>query len=88
MRREFGFVDFARYRRGDNGRGILVADIVLYDEYGAYSALLASHDGGSIRIIQFTAFYVHNIPLLKTEQLPYYIVCNLVVWRSVFRFAV
>ena len=46
MSRELGFVDFTCNRGGDNGRGILIPDIVLHDPHGTDSALFAPHDGG------------------------------------------
>ena len=73
---EFCFVDLAGNGGGDDGGGLLIADVVLNDEHGAYSALFASYDGRKIRIIQFASFNLHTIPLLKTEQTPYRIICK------------
>ena len=67
---ELGFIDFARDGGGDDGRRVFIPDVVLHNKDGAYSALLASHDGGKIRIIQLTALYIHDTPLLKTEHTP------------------
>ena len=45
MRGKPSFVEFARHRGGDNGRAVLVPDVVLHDENGAYAALLATDNG-------------------------------------------
>ena len=69
---ELSFVDFARHGGGDNGGGVLIPNVVLHDEYRPNPTLLTPHDGGQIRIIQFSAFdnqnlvpLVENAPLLK-----------------------
>lgn len=40
-----GFLEFARDGGCDNGGGIFIPDIVLYDEYGTDSPLFAPHYG-------------------------------------------
>ena len=60
MGRQTRFSDFACYSGGDDGRGILVPDVVLNDQHRSNSALFATDDGGKIRIIQFTSFDLHK----------------------------
>ena len=41
---------------GDDGRAVLVADVVLYDKDGAHTALLTAYDGTQIRVEYISSF--------------------------------
>ena len=45
MRRQFRFINAARYGSGYNGGGVFVSYVVLHHENGAYAALFAADDG-------------------------------------------
>ena len=61
MRRQFSLILPARYRRHDCGRAVFIPHIVLYHEYGANAALLASDYGIQIRVIDFVSLYIFHI---------------------------
>ena len=63
MRRELCLTDLACYGGGYNGGTVPVADIVLNDQHGTKSALLAAYDGTQIRIINISSF---DIQVLHT----------------------
>jgi hypothetical protein len=83
MRRQFRFINAARYGSGYNGGGVFVSYVVLHHENGAYAALFAADDGGKIGVIKFTAFYVHRYTSC-VRKTPYDIICR----NSVFPCAV
>jgi hypothetical protein len=59
MRGQFGFSQTACDRRGNDGRTVFVADIVLYDQNRTQSSLFASDNGAEIRIINISSFDGH-----------------------------
>ena len=75
MRRQFRFAEPARYRRGDDGRRVFVAYVVLNDKNGSHPALFAPDDGRQIRKINISSFYGHlcrAVPFLRAgDRLPF-----------------
>jgi hypothetical protein len=61
MGRQLGFAKTACDRGGNDGGAVSVADIVLHDQHGSESALLASDDGAEIRIENISAFDGHFV---------------------------
>ena len=59
VRRQFGFVHLRSNGGTDHRRAVLVADIVLNDEYRTDPALLASHYRTKIRVINISSSYIH-----------------------------
>ena len=59
VRRQFGFVHLGSNGGTDHRRAVLVADIVLNDEYRTDPALLASHYRTKIRVINISSSYIH-----------------------------
>ena len=63
MGRQLGFVLLARYRGGNNGRTVFVADIVLNYKYRTYSALFRADYRTEICVVYFSSFYCHFVSL-------------------------
>jgi len=62
MRGELGLTHSGCNRRCNDGRAVAVADVVLYDQYGAKSPLLGADDGAEVGVIDISSFYTHFDP--------------------------
>ena len=56
MRRQFGFAETARDGGSDHGGTVFISDIILDDQDGTESALLAADDGTQVCVINISAF--------------------------------
>lgn len=57
MSGQLSLIDLRRDSSGDNGRAVLVADIVLNNKYRTHASLLAANHRAQVSIIDISSFY-------------------------------
>jgi hypothetical protein len=61
---QIGFIVFGSDGRGNDGGGMAVADVVLYNKYRPDATLFTAYHGTEIGVKYLAAFYIHSAALL------------------------